>query len=384
MAGRGIWNRKFLGGLMLIFALGCAGVAWCERSTLLSWFYVHQLARASEGDRERWARRVAGLGESALPGLFDCLTQSDARVCANARAALDQMTQTWGPGDARTVELATRLSREFAQFSPAGQRQALELAAGWFAEARPDGLVSACGHLVGEAAGASNADVQAGALDLCGVLLSQPNENKPLQPAQELVRAALHADTVDNRLRAIRLSLYPGMSDLLEQVVSLLGDESSLVRRAALLAVGPAREVIHDDQLLPCLHDPDLEVRRLCEVALGGRGLRPEYLELGRLLTDPHPATRLRVLDRLHGSTELDPGLWLRRLSHDPSPSVRVAAMRAMTQQSFADLSERIDQMARTDPSPTVSQLAQYYLNSPRPNATSISPPRPSRASSGP
>ena len=50
------------------------------------------------------------------------------------------------------------------------------------------------------------------------------------------------------------------------------------------------------------------------------------------------------------------------RLSHDSSPSVRVAAMRAMTQQSFVDLSDRIDQMARTDPSPTVCQLAQFYL----------------------
>jgi hypothetical protein len=72
----------------------------------------------------------------------------------------------------------------------------------------------------------------------------------------------------------------------------------------------------------------------------------------------------------------LDPGLWLRRLSHDPSPSVRVAAMRAMTQQNFVDLSDRIDQMARTDPSPTVCQLAQFYLNCPRPSPTSLPPTR--------
>jgi hypothetical protein len=386
MFGRGVGGRKLLGGLVLLFVLGCAAVAWRERSTLLSWLYVHQLVRASDAGRGGWAQRVAGLGETALPGLFDCLRQSDARVCGNARAALEEMTRIWGAGDARTVDLAVRLGREFAQFSPAGQRQTLELAASWFSEgqARPDGLVSACSHLLGEATGTPDADVLSGALDLCGLLLSQPNDTKPLQPSQELVRTALHASTVDNRLRAIRLTLYPGMTDLLEQVVALLSDESSLVRRAALLTVGPAREVIHDDQLLPCLHDPDPEVRRLCEVALGGRGLRPEYLELGRLLTDPSPATRLRVLDRLHSSTELDPGLWLRRLSHDPAPSVRVAAMRAMAQQSFADLTDRIDQMARTDPSPTVCQLAQFYLNSPRPRAASGSPTRPSRAASRP
>jgi hypothetical protein len=72
-------------------------------------------------------------------------------------------------------------------------------------------------------------------------------------------------------------------------------------------------------------------------------------------------------LDHLHQSHDLDPGLWLRRLSHDPSPAVRVAAMRAMTQMPYVDLSDRIDQMARSDPSPTVCQLARYYLNYPKP-----------------
>jgi len=384
MAGRGIGGRKFLGALMLVFVLGCAGVAWMERTTLLTWFYIRSLARADESDRAGWVERVANLGETALPGLLDCLTQSDAQVCGNARSVLERLTQSWGGGDPRTRELALKLSREFAQFSPAGQRQTLDLAAGWFAQTGENGdLVPACARLVGEAAGATDTDVQAAALDLCGVLLTQPNGDEALRPGQDLVRNALHSPTVDNRLRAVRLALHPGM-DMLEQVVTLLGDESSAVRQAALLAVGPARDVIHDDQLLPCLHDPDPEVRRLCEVALGGRGLRPEYLELGRLLTDPHPTKRLQVLDYLQGSTELDPGLWLRRLSHDPSPSVRVAAMRAMTQQTFVDLSDRIDQMARTDPSPTVCQLAQFYLNCPRPSPTSLPPTRSPRTPTQP
>ncbi|HWG46242.1 MAG TPA: HEAT repeat domain-containing protein [Gemmataceae bacterium] len=372
MAGRGVWSRKFLGGLLIVFVLGCAAVAWRERSTLLSWFYLHNLTRATPDKRERWVERVANLGETAIPGLFNCLTRPDAQVCDNARAVLERMTHGWGSGDARTVDLALRLAREFTRFSPAGQRQALNLAVGWFTNSgggNTGKLVSACSRLVGEAAGTADAEVQTSALELCGILLSQPDGSEVLRPGQDLIRAALHSSTVENRLRAIRLTLHPGMADLLEQVVVLLNDESPLVRRAALLTVGPARGVIHDDQLLPCLHDPDPEVRHLCEAALGGRGLRPEYLELGRLLTDPQPATRLQVLDRLRGSTELDPGLWLRRLSHDPSPSVRVAAMRAMTQQSFVDLSDRIDQMARTDPSPTVCQLAHFYLNCPRPRA---------------
>jgi hypothetical protein len=376
MAGCAVWSRKFLAGLLLVFLLGCGIVAWRERVTLLSWFYIRNLAHASDASRSRWMGRVANLGEMALPGLFDCLTQSDARVCANARAALEQMTHSWGNSHARTADLALRLAREFPRFSPAGQKQALDLAAGWFREPahQPDNLMSACGDLVSESAAVTEDDVQTSALELCGILLNQSGSerdrqaSKPLDPAHKLVAAALQASSVDNRLRAIRLSLYPGMADLLEHVAGLLSDESPQVRRAALVAVGPAHDAVHDDQLLPCLHDPDPDVRRLCEQALIARGLRPEYLELGRLLTDPQPAKRLQVLEQLRESTELDPGLWLRRLSHDPSPSVRVAAMRAMAQQSFVDLSDRIDQIAREDGSPTVRQLAQFYLNCPRRN----------------
>jgi hypothetical protein len=72
---------------------------------------------------------------------------------------------------------------------------------------------------------------------------------------------------------------------------------------------------------------------------------------------------RLRVLDQLRHVSDLDHALWLRRLSHDSSPAVRVAALRVMSQQTVVDLSDRIDQMARSDPSPTVRQLAQFYAS---------------------
>lgn len=373
MAGCAIWSRRFLAGLLVLFLLGSGIVAWRERLTLLSWFYIRNLARATDANRPRWVGRVANLGEAALPGLFDCLSRPEPADCANARVALAYMTHSWGPGHARTADFAIRLAREFPRFSSAGQKQALELVAGWFREPspQPESLLSACADLLSESAAITEEDVQTSALELCGILLNlcgnerNPQASKPLDPAHKLVLAALQTSRVDNRLRAVRLSLYPGMTDLLESVAGLLNDDSAEVRRATLIAIGPARDAVHDDQLLPCLHDSDPEVRRLCEQALIARGLRPEYLELGRLLTDPAPSRRLQVLDLLRESAELDTGLWLRRLSHDPSPSIRVAAMRAMSQQSFVDLSDRIDQIAREDGSPTVRQLAQFYLNRP-------------------
>src|SRR5579875_4156174 len=106
MAGCAVWSRKFFTVLLLVFLFGCGIVAWRERASLLSWFYVYNLARASESNRQRWVERVANLGEMALPRLFDCLTQDDTHVCANARAALELMSRRWGSGDARTADLA--------------------------------------------------------------------------------------------------------------------------------------------------------------------------------------------------------------------------------------------------------------------------------------
>jgi hypothetical protein len=366
MAGYGIRGKKYLGGVLLVVLLGGAGVAWVERGTLLAWFYVRGLARAGEGERDRWVGRVAGLGEAAIPGLLDCLAQPDPGVCRNAREALCHLAGPWGDGDNRAVDLALRLAREFPRLSPAGQENALQLAGHWFPARDPGpapaaGLVPACARLVEEAAGATDPAVQAAALELCAGLLGQPQGTEALSASRELVRASLRGQAPANRLRAVRLALHPGM-DLLEQVVALLNDPEAVVRRAALLAVGPADQVVHDEGLLPSLNDPDPEVRRLCEAALRGRGLRPEHLQLGRLLTHPNPVVRLEVLDLLRKERDLDQGLWLRRLSHDPSPAVRVAAIREMSQQAFLDLSDRIDQMARSDPSPTVCKLAQFYL----------------------
>jgi HEAT repeat protein len=163
------------------------------------------------------------------------------------------------------------------------------------------------------------------------------------------------------RSNAIRLAQTAG-ADLLSQVASLLDDPAPEVRRAALLAVGAQRDAIAEDDLLRWLHDPDDQVRQLCEQALRGRGLSDQHLKLGRLLTAPQPATRMLVLEQLRRADDLDPRVWLRRLSHDPDPAVRAAAIRATTELPAVDLHDRVEQIARDDPSPTVRELARFYL----------------------
>ncbi|HJT76361.1 MAG TPA: hypothetical protein VJ739_04090, partial [Gemmataceae bacterium] len=144
----------------------------------------------------------------------------------------------------------------------------------------------------------------------------------------------------------------------------------------AMFAARSAPEtVVKTENLLRWLHDPDEEVRRTCEAVLRGRNLSEEHLRLGRLLTDDRPATRLQVLSYLRADSDLEPGVWLRLLSVDPEPAVRVAAARAAVADPRVDLSDRLDQMVRSDPSPSVSRLARYYLSCQQQRKSSAMPP---------
>jgi hypothetical protein len=363
MAKRGAAARWWIVGFLGV-AVAAGGVAWMQRTALLAWWYVGGLTAAADADRALWVERVAGLDQAALSGLLDLLRREDAHACANARAALDCLVQRWTMIDPRSVDLLERLSRDYPRFSAAGRRTALAQVAAW--RRQPPGGKCDAGaglSLLAAVLPCADAEVQLSALDLSAVVLEQKPSPAALGPTRALLRACLQAADVRVRLRAVRAAQRPDL-ELMEPIVALLNDREAEVRRAAIAAVGPADQTVLDETLLPCLRDPDPEVRRLCEAALRVRGLTDDHLRLSRLLVDPQPAVRLQVLDYLGASADLEPGVWLRRLSHDPAPSVRAAAARVMGQQRFVDLSDRLDQMARSDPSPTVSYLADYYLKS--------------------
>jgi HEAT repeat protein len=360
-------GRKGLVGLLALLAL--AAGAWLNRGALLRWYYLRQLAAAGPENRETWAGRVAGLGEAVLPGLLECLTREDVRTCANAEAALARLARGWGPADARTLGLVERLCRRFSALSGPGREAGLELA---LVLLRPDGgrtpapapLAEACGKLLTTAAPVAGAGVRVRALALAEVLAEGAPERR-LGIYRELITRGLAEDNAECRVRAIHLALHSALrkeDDLLARMVPLLRDSRAEVRRAALLAVGLAEQAIAEDDLLPLLHDPDAEVRRLCEAALRGRGLQDGHLRLARLISAPGAEDRLGVLRHLQDAEVPDPGLWLRRLSQDPDPAVRFAAMAAASADGQIDLSDRLLQMRDTDPSPTVRQWAPYFL----------------------
>jgi hypothetical protein len=205
-------------------------------------------------------------------------------------------------------------------------------------------------------------------LQLTATLLDAPGgrQGEVRLVARAVIQACLRGSEPAERQLAVRLAQQPEVN-LLAAVAALLHDPDLEVRRQALAAVSTSAEAIRSDELLRWLHDDDAEVRRLCEAALGWRGLTPEQIRRGRLLTDTRAAVRLQVLIGLEDASDLDPAIWLRHLSHDSEPAVRVAAVRAAAEMPLVNLSDRLEQMAQDDPSDTVRQVSRFYLSCPKP-----------------
>lgn len=353
-----------LGGLGLVLLLTAFGY-WWTGGDVTAWWRLRNLAAANDANRAECAERLAELDARGLPGMLGLLRSADLATCQNARAGLVCLSQRWGPDDARLAEM---VAQRFTGLSAIGQVAVLTLppetqVTG--AEAVAPAVRTAWATTLAAVPEAASDEVRAASLDLTGWLLTSSTVADMLPTARERVRAALSAQSPALRSRAAELALIPGIN-LFEEVAALLRDPATEVRRAALLVVGPADKVVTDEALLACLRDPDKEVRRLCEEALRNRGVTGDQIKLCRLLTDPSPLERLKVLDHLARSPDLEPAVWLRRLSHDPADSVRAAAVRVMAQQPGSDLADRLEQIRMSDPSPSVSELAAFYLGQSR------------------
>jgi hypothetical protein len=354
----------WIAGASLLLFLAAVSAAWLFRTQLMTRYYVYRLARCEEGQQGPWLERIADLDEAAIAPLVDVMHREDDRGCASSKKALLFLGKRWGLEHPSTGNVAELLADGFSGFSRSGQCHTLDLGAGWFRLA-PGGagggaIRDTCIRLVGEASRGLDPQVHSHALRLGEVMLARSPHAQELHACRQLTRACFRDEESANRIAAIHLASHPEVS-LLQPATGLLDDADPQVRRAAMLAVGSAPEAISNDDLLRWLHDPDQEVERLCEAALRGRGLQEAQLKLGRLLTDPEPRSRLQVLDYVRHHSELEPGLWVRRLSHDPAAAIRAAAVRTAAEMRLGSLDDRLNQMASTDPSPTVRQMAAYY-----------------------
>jgi hypothetical protein len=367
-------GKKLVFGLLVLLAP--AALACWYWTPLRSWYYLRGLASAGE-DREVWVQRVASLDTQAVPGLLALLGRDDPQSCFNAQAALDCLIRRWGNTDPRALDLAEQLEQAFLGLKVPGQQSVLELETVLVRSEKDQpppapSVVCGAGRVLLASARCTDRSLRARTLALASLLVHPGQPPEVIKAGRELARQGLGDADADNRVRAVHLVLQPALKsdvELLEQVVLLLRDPVSEVRRVAMLAVGNAcrtpeedSALVTTDDLLAWLHDPDADVRALCEGVLRSRGLKEGALRLGKMITDERPSIRLQVLEYLFQDADVTPSDWLRRLSHDPSPAVRAGAVRAAASQTLVDMSDRLRQMAHDDPSPTVQQLAAYYL----------------------
>src|SRR5262249_11221781 len=129
-------------------------------------------------------------------------------------------------------------------------------------------------------------------LELVPDLLKCP-DTEVVNRCRGAVKVELVSPSPEAKVQAVRLALRSDVARK-AQVAPLLNAPAAPVRRAAMLAVGTLFEggsaVVSDDALFRFLHDPDSDVRDLCEAALMARNFENEQIQLARMLVDPNPA----------------------------------------------------------------------------------------------
>ncbi len=318
------WVRRIgLGAVVLIVGTGAyAAVQW---KPLNARYAARQLRTATTDEtRQAAARKLIDAGDAGAPHLVEVFRTGDAERCGAVATVLRDHLRELAPTDPQFAPFCRPYLHAYSEFSEIGQEAAFGLVLDFLRGTDPD----------------------------------------TLPRCREIVRTALKHRSVELRTHAIHLAMRSDLDQKTDVVACLQAPEAE-VRRAAMLAVGPAGtggSVIGDEDLFPWLHDADAQVQMLCEAALSTRGLEPEQIAAARKLGSPDAGERLKLLIDLRWNRDAirDPGPWLERLSRDADPAVRAGAARVACECKL-EFAGWLDRLAKDDPDGTVRQIAQFH-----------------------
>ena len=320
---RNVWLWKIGGGLALVLLIGGAYVGWNWPSMANSRLAHRVRNSGTTEERLAAAHGLLEKGEPARGEIKQLLLAGDAETCAVLSVALHETLEDLPSGEPRST-LAVFLLDLSSRCGEPGQVAIAELMPSLLRGATPAFLAS----------------------------------------ARESVKLGLQQDSPEVAQRAVRLAMRSDLN-LKGEIVPALHHADARVRKEAMLAVGPASlgdTVIGTEDLFQWLHDPDGEVRIVCEAALATRGLEPEQIEAARMLTNSAVAERLSLLVQLRngGKALGEPGPWLERLSRDAEPAVRAGAARVACEKNIP-FAGWVKKLAREDPDASVRQIAAYH-----------------------
>lgn len=359
---------KLLLSLALAMATLGAAVVWSQRGPLVASWQVRQMSHISDDRRETQMRSLAACGEDAVRPLLASLASADEVVCRNMELGLRAVAGEWPIDDARTLRTVEAIRERFTSLSLPGRKSLLSFTAAL--AGRDDDLIlpASIARVLGELVEISEPipELRPAGLGLAGALVEHAPPGQWQSMCRGLALKWLGDESAATRIAAIQIVLREPLRkdvDLLARIVPALHDAEPGVRRVALVALGTNTDVVREEHLLPLLHDTDAEVQRLCEAVLRSRGLSDTHVRMARLISHESPSVRLQVIPFLRQAADLDADVWLRRLTLDPAPAVRAAAVRVASVDVSDDLRHRLAEMARADPSPTVREIARFYVD---------------------
>jgi hypothetical protein len=302
----------------------------------------------------------------ALAALYQ---RAMARPEGDAKPLDDAEAQVW-------IDTLTALRMGFLKFSAYGRASAVTVTGRildkFTVETAPESWVNALppSHDILAAALADSAmNVRVTALnEVAKLWVFTPGRNIGNLQIQALAdwKEAFHAPVVRRltdpqpMLRAVAVSCLAALpiDEMAAPAAAYVADPDPDVRRQVLVSFTSRRTLLTEETLLGLLGDRDPRVPPLAEQVLKSRGLTEDQIGLGGLIVHRKPELRESVIPMLASRTDIDPVVWLVRLSRDVEPSVRMKAAEALAGRSTLEARRRLAEMAVSDPSPAVKKLA--------------------------
>lgn len=171
------------------------------------------------------------------------------------------------------------------------------------------------------------------------------------------------------------------IDDLARPAVAAIRDPELTVRYQALVALANRPNVLTEEQILPLLHDPVDDLKGLAEKILAARGLDADLIAISRMVTADRPEMRASAIPLLQKRHDIDPIVWLLRLSEDPDESVRLKAVEAFAGRVTPEVHQRLRELIAADQSAAVRAAAEKLAPT---DTTAALPPLPGSASLNP
>ncbi len=152
------------------------------------------------------------------------------------------------------------------------------------------------------------------------------------------------------------------IDDKAAPAVAFLRDANLSIRLQVLTSFAPRPTVLTEEAILPLLHDPIPDLSGLAERVLKARGLSADLIGLGRMVTDDRPEMRVSVISLLMKREDLDPVVWLLRLTEDKDELVRLKAVEACAGRLTPELIQRLRELSAADTSEAVRSAATKLI----------------------